>query len=86
MDWQAAGDWQGGTPGRPADLPALLAAFEHGGAWERAAPSAALAVALETAAGPGDLTAAGPGGSGLAGRAAALRGRAACMRARARTR
>ncbi len=62
MDWQAAGDWQGGTPGRPADLPALLAAFEHGGAWERAAPSAALAVALETAAGPGDFTAAGPGG------------------------
>ena len=34
MDWQAAGDWQGGTPGRPADLPALLAAFAHGGAWE----------------------------------------------------
>ncbi|TVZ06744.1 HNH endonuclease [Trebonia kvetii] len=55
MDWQAAGDWQGGTPGRPADLPALLAAFEHGGAWERAAPSAALAVALETAAGSGGL-------------------------------
>ena len=62
MDWQAAGDWQGGTPGRPADLPALLAAFAHGGAWETAAPCAALAVALETAAGPGGVTAAGPGG------------------------
>ncbi|TVZ03618.1 hypothetical protein EAS64_24960, partial [Trebonia kvetii] len=62
MDWQAAGDWQGGTPGQPADLPALLAAFEHGGAWERAAPCAALAVALETAAGAGGLSAAGPGG------------------------
>src|SRR5215472_14239311 len=65
MDWQAADDWQGGEPGRdgvpaqgggpgqPLDLPALLAAFGHGGAWETAAPSAALAVALETAAGPG---------------------------------
>ena len=53
MDWQAAGDWPGGTPGRDADLPALLAAFGHGGDWEAAAPSAALAVALETAAGPG---------------------------------
>ncbi|HTR92545.1 MAG TPA: DUF222 domain-containing protein, partial [Trebonia sp.] len=53
MDWQESGDWHDGTPGRDADLPALLAAFEHGGAWETAAPSAALALALETAAGPG---------------------------------
>ncbi len=55
MDWQAAGDWQGGTPGRGGDLPGLpelLAAFGHGGAWEAAAPSAVLAAALETAAGP----------------------------------
>ncbi|HTR93229.1 MAG TPA: DUF222 domain-containing protein [Trebonia sp.] len=55
MDRQAADDWQGGTPGQDADLPALLAAFEHGGAWEAAVPSAALAVALERAAGPGGL-------------------------------
>ncbi|HTR92923.1 MAG TPA: hypothetical protein VMI73_14420, partial [Trebonia sp.] len=55
MDWQAAGDWLGGTPGRDPDLPALLAAFGHGGAWEAAAPSAALAGALERAAGPGGL-------------------------------
>ena len=53
MDWQAAGDWQGGTPGRDAGLSALLAAFGHGGALETAAPSAALAVALERSAGPG---------------------------------
>ena len=43
MDWQASGDWQGGTPGRPADLPALLAAFEHGGAWESVTAQAELA-------------------------------------------
>jgi hypothetical protein len=53
MDWQAAGDWQGGEPGRDAALPELLAAFGHGGALESALPSAALAVALERAAGPG---------------------------------
>ena len=52
MDWQETGDWQGGMPGRDAALPVLLAAFQHGGAWAAAAPSAALAVALETAAGP----------------------------------
>jgi hypothetical protein len=33
-------------------LPGLLAAFERGGAWDAAAPSAALAAALEAAAGP----------------------------------
>ena len=53
MDWQAAGDWQGGTPDRDAALPGLLAAFGHGGAWEAALPSAGLAVALEAVAGPG---------------------------------
>jgi hypothetical protein len=53
MDWQAADDWQGGTPGQDADLPALLAAFGHGGALETAVPSAALVMALERAAGPG---------------------------------
>ncbi|HTR94528.1 MAG TPA: DUF222 domain-containing protein [Trebonia sp.] len=55
MDWQAADDWQGGMPGRDEGLPELLAAFEHGGAWEAAAPSVALAVALQRAAGPGGL-------------------------------
>ena len=55
MDWQAAGDWQGGGPGQDADLPGLLAAFGHGGAWEAVAPSPALAVALEAAAGPGGV-------------------------------
>ena len=52
MDWQANGDWPGGEPGRDADLPALLAAFAHGGSLETALPSAALAMALERAAGP----------------------------------
>ncbi|HTR92882.1 MAG TPA: hypothetical protein VMI73_14215, partial [Trebonia sp.] len=66
MDWQAAGDWQGGTPGRDPDLPALLAAFGHGGAWETAAPSAALAAALERAAGPGGVYA-GAGTDALTG-------------------
>ncbi|HTR90205.1 MAG TPA: DUF222 domain-containing protein, partial [Trebonia sp.] len=55
MDWQAAGDWEGGMPGRDADLPALLAAFGHGGALETTPPSAALAAALERASGPGGL-------------------------------
>src|SRR5512146_2465388 len=53
MDWQAAGDWPGGTPGPDAALPGLIAAFGHGGAWEAALPSGSLAVALEAAAGPG---------------------------------
>ncbi|TVZ04844.1 HNH endonuclease [Trebonia kvetii] len=55
MDWQASGDWQGGTPGHDPSLPEVLAAFEHGGAWERTAPSAALAAVLERVAGPGGL-------------------------------
>ena len=45
----------GGAPRPGQSLPELLAAFEHGGAWETAAPSAALAMALETAAGPDGL-------------------------------
>jgi hypothetical protein len=56
MDWQAAGDRQGSTPGRDAAArPDSPAAFGHGGTWEAALPSAALAVALETAAGPGGV-------------------------------
>jgi hypothetical protein len=57
MDWQAIGDpWPGGTPGQdpglPVHDPGLPAGFEHGGAWAGAAPCAALATALEHAAGP----------------------------------
>jgi len=42
-----------GLPGQ--SRPELLAAFEDGGAWDAAAPSAALAAALEAAAGPRGL-------------------------------
>src|ERR1700722_8931428 len=53
---------RGGAPGPGGGLPELLAAFDHGGAWETAAPSAALAAALEAAAGPDGLyDGAGPG-------------------------
>ena len=62
MDWQPADDsWAGGQPGqdpgltRPPGLPGLPAGFDHGGAWATAAPSAALAAALEAAAGPEGL-------------------------------
>jgi hypothetical protein len=59
MDWQAAGDsWTGDTPGQDPGLPVppgLFASFGHDGAWAEAVPSAALATALESAAGPGDL-------------------------------
>ncbi|HEX9040573.1 MAG TPA: hypothetical protein VF838_06025 [Trebonia sp.] len=59
MNWQAAGGSPpGGQPGRGPGLPVppgLLAGFDHGGAWAEAVPSAALAVALEAAAGPDDL-------------------------------
>src|SRR5579871_5255070 len=131
MDWQAAGDGQGetpghgaglpgggaqlpGMPGQPAapldptdppgqasspprddpaplgtrghdpappgrrtgmpDLPELLAGFGHGGAWESAVPSAALAVALEAAAGPRGVYADADTDAlvGIAGRWAAL--------------
>ncbi len=62
MDWQAAGDsWTGDTPGEDPGLPrspgppALHADFGHAGAWAKALPSAALAAALERAAGPEEL-------------------------------
>ncbi|HEX3955858.1 MAG TPA: hypothetical protein VHZ03_04410, partial [Trebonia sp.] len=56
MDRQAGSDFRPGeSPGRKECLPELLAGFEHGGAWDAAAPSAALATALEAAAGPEDL-------------------------------
>ncbi len=48
----------GSTPGEkpaPAGPPGLPAGFEHGGPWAQAAPSAALATALEHAAGPAGL-------------------------------
>src|ERR1700733_11572873 len=56
MGWQSTGDPRtGGTPGRDPRLPGAAAGFGHGGAWETAAPSAALAAALQHAAGPQDL-------------------------------
>src|SRR5579863_2394978 len=64
MGWQATGGpGSGGTPDRdpglpgPPGLPELgpPAGFGHGGPWETAVPSAALAFALEHAAGPEDL-------------------------------
>ncbi len=56
MGWQADHDAQPGEePGRGVCLPELLAGFEHGGVWAGVAPSAALAGALEAAAGPDDL-------------------------------
>ena len=56
MGWQAGHDTRPGEePGRGVRLPELLAGFEHGGVWAEMAPSAALAGALEAAAGPDDL-------------------------------
>src|SRR5579863_1087936 len=56
MGWEAAGgSWTGGQPGRDHGLPGPPAGFGHGGPWETAVPSAALAFALEHAAGPEDL-------------------------------
>src|ERR1700722_1027997 len=59
MDWQASGDpWTGGQPGQDPGLPGppgLPADFGHDGPWAVAAPSAALATALEDAAGPEDF-------------------------------
>jgi hypothetical protein len=62
MDWQTAddsrpGEQPGGGSGlpRPPRLQGTTAGFDHGGTWATAAPSAALAVALETAAGPARL-------------------------------
>jgi hypothetical protein len=56
MGSQADDDPGPGQAPRPGgSQPELLAAFEHGGAWETAAPSAALAAALQAAAGPEEL-------------------------------
>jgi len=56
MGWQADDDPRpGSTPGPGGSLPELLAAFEHGGAWDTAAPSERLAAALAAAAGPKGL-------------------------------
>src|SRR5450756_1660065 len=55
MDWQADDSRPGGEPGQGDGLPGLIAGFERGGAWGAAGPSAALAAALEAAAGPEDL-------------------------------
>jgi hypothetical protein len=56
MGWQADDDpGPGNPPGPGGSLADLLAAFEHGGAWDTAAPSARLAAALAAVAGPGRL-------------------------------
>jgi hypothetical protein len=59
MDWQATGDsWTGGEPGQDLGLTGptgLPAGFGHDGPWSTVAPSAALAAALEHAAGPACL-------------------------------
>ncbi len=56
MGFQADDDpGPGDTPGPGESLSDLLAAFEHGGAWDTAAPSAQLVAALAAAAGPGGL-------------------------------
>jgi hypothetical protein len=53
LDWQGTGDsWTRGQRGRGPSLPA---GFDNGGAWSTAVPSAALAAALEQAAGPENL-------------------------------
>ena len=53
VDWQATGDsWAGSEPGEDPGLPA---GFGHDSPWSTVAPSAALAAALEQAAGPADL-------------------------------
>jgi hypothetical protein len=56
MGFQADDDpGPGNTPGPGGSPPNLLAAFEHGGSWDTAAPSALLAAALAAAAGVGGL-------------------------------
>jgi hypothetical protein len=59
MGWEVTGDSSaGGQPGQDPGLPGpggLTAGFGHDGAWAEAVPSAALAAALERAAGPDDL-------------------------------
>ncbi len=55
MGWQADSDPRPGEmPGQGECRPAPPAGFEHGGAWAGSPPSAALAGALEAAAGPED--------------------------------
>ena len=55
MGWQADSNPRPGeVPGQGEGLPELLAGFGHGGTRAGAPPSAALAAALEAAAGPGD--------------------------------
>ena len=54
MGWQADSNLgPGEVPGQGEGLPELLAGFGHGGTQAGAPPSAALAAALEAAAGPG---------------------------------
>ena len=56
MGWHADRDFRpGGAPGRGQRLPDLPVGFAHGGVWDAAPPSAALAGALEDAAGPDGL-------------------------------
>jgi hypothetical protein len=56
MGWQAdRSSWPGRAPGRGGGLPGMLASFGHDGARAAAPPSAALATALEAAAGPDGL-------------------------------
>jgi hypothetical protein len=59
MDWQATGDsWAGSEPEQDSGLPRLSGlpvGFGHGGRWSTVAPSAALATALEGAAGEAGL-------------------------------
>lgn len=56
MGWQPGhASWTGDVPGQGEGPPWPHAGFEHDGAWDRAVPSAALAAALEAAAGPDGL-------------------------------
>jgi len=56
MDWQPdRSSWLGDTPGQDEGLPDVPSGFAHDGPWAAAPPSAALAAALEAAAGPDDL-------------------------------
>src|ERR1700733_4035647 len=56
MGWQGdSSPRPGGVPGRGERRTGSLAGFGHGGAWAGEPPSAALAVALEAAAGPEGL-------------------------------
>jgi uncharacterized protein DUF222 len=55
MGWQGdRNPWAGQVPGPGERRPAPSEGFEHGGPWAAAPPSAAVAAALEAAAGPED--------------------------------